>query len=131
MRASIGKRIKEARQRVGLTQAEVARRMGISRTSASIWESGGSVSQENIPRLAKVLKVTPEWLHYGVQRDAVDTEILKKCLQLAYTAKSRVDGKLNDEIMSNIIVELYTRGSQGIEIDNEKFNELLERYGVL
>lgn len=131
MKANIAKRIREARQKIGLTQAEVARRMGISRTSASIWESGGSVSQENIPRLAKVLKVTPEWLHYGVQRDAVDPAILQQCLRLACAAKSRMDGKLNDENISLIIMELYLEGTQGREIDDARFNELLKKYGVL
>lgn len=129
MKNSIAQRIKQARLQAGLTQAELARRMGISRTSASIWESGGNVSQENLPRLAKVLKVTPEWLHYGVQRDEVDHGVLRQCIALACEVKSNLaGGHLDEDKLSHIVVELYTDGIRGVELCKSRIHELIEKH---
>jgi transcriptional regulator with XRE-family HTH domain len=128
MKASIAQRIRQARLNSGLTQAELARRMGISRTSASIWESGGSVSQENLLRLAKVLKVAPEWLHYGVQRNEVDPKALSRCLAIVCAAKSKFERELDEEKLSRIVARMYSAAIRGVDISNDQFEEIVEEY---
>lgn len=53
----IGHAIKEARERAGLTQTEVAERLGISRNAISLWESNKSrPATANLLRLEHILQ---------------------------------------------------------------------------
>ncbi|MDO6525421.1 LexA family transcriptional regulator [Motilimonas sp. 1_MG-2023] len=56
----------ERRKELGLTQAETARAVGVSRVSIGQWEKGEtSPKGENLHSLAKVLKCDPGWLLNG------------------------------------------------------------------
>lgn len=56
-----------ARRHIGLSQAELAERVGVHRSAVSHWESadGHSPSLANIRRVAKVANVHFEWLVTG------------------------------------------------------------------
>jgi transcriptional regulator with XRE-family HTH domain len=76
-RIAIGKRIAQARREMAVRErrdirpVEVARAIGVSGAAVSDWENGKAVpGDDNMPRLAAFLGVTPEFLHYGV-RDAI------------------------------------------------------------
>lgn len=57
---SVGKRIKQAREKLGLTQAELARQVGVSRTAVGMWENGAAFPQhKNVPRLSEILGLHP------------------------------------------------------------------------
>lgn len=61
----IGKRIKEAREEICYTQAEVARRLKITRASVSVWESGGNITDKNLNALSLLFDTHPAFLRYG------------------------------------------------------------------
>lgn len=62
---SLSKRIAEARKAAGLTQTEVARRLGIRPQSVQAWESGVSAPRaRRLTELAQVLEV-PEAFFFG------------------------------------------------------------------
>lgn len=60
---SLADRIKSLRERTGLTQADVARQLGISRSGVNAWEMGLSVpSTQYIVELAKKFGVSTDYL---------------------------------------------------------------------
>ncbi len=60
---SLADRIKALRESAGLTQAEVARQLGISRSGVNSWEMGLSVpSTQYIVELARNFKVSTDYL---------------------------------------------------------------------
>lgn len=60
---TLGERIKECRQRAGLSQEKAAELVGVSRQAVTKWESGQAApSTENLFRLAEVLGVTVDFL---------------------------------------------------------------------
>jgi DNA-binding XRE family transcriptional regulator len=53
--------IKEAREKAGLTQTEVAERLGVSQPAYKYWETGErNPKQETLERIAKAIGVDPE-----------------------------------------------------------------------
>ena len=53
------KNVKELRKLSGLSQKELADKLGVSRTTVTMWEAGGQYPRpENIIRLASVLGCT-------------------------------------------------------------------------
>lgn len=64
--SSIGDRIRDARSARGISQTELSRRVGVSRASASQWESDQSIpTGPNMVTIARELKVRAEWLAEG------------------------------------------------------------------
>ncbi len=62
-RRQVGARIREIRQHIGLTQAEVAGKLGIAKQSVTNYESGKTdPSIRNLIALASVLGVTTDYL---------------------------------------------------------------------
>lgn len=62
-RRQVGARIKELRQHIGLTQADVAETLGIAKQSVTNYESGKTdPSIRNLIALATVLGVTTDYL---------------------------------------------------------------------
>jgi transcriptional regulator with XRE-family HTH domain len=58
--ASLGKNLRKARKRLGLTQEEVARRSGVHATEVSRIEAGKRDPRvSTLKRLAKAVKVKP------------------------------------------------------------------------
>ncbi|WP_294497185.1 helix-turn-helix transcriptional regulator [uncultured Gemmiger sp.] len=67
---TLADRIKTLREQAGLTQAEVARRLGISRAGVNAWEMGLSVpSTPYVVELAKQFGVSTDYL-LGVENTA-------------------------------------------------------------
>lgn len=63
MRVDIGNRVREFRRLSGLTQQELARRVGVSAVFISKTERGLKLpSLDTLLRLAKALDVPPNWL---------------------------------------------------------------------
>ena len=63
---TIGARIRAERRDRGLTQDELARRIGVSRSAVAQWETGrtGQITG-NLSRIAAALEVSVEFLVYG------------------------------------------------------------------
>lgn len=63
---SIGDRIKKKRQLIGLTQDELASKIGISRPSVVQWETGkASPKGARLNLIADILGCSPDWLLVG------------------------------------------------------------------
>lgn len=59
----IADRIRELREQRGLTQSELARQLGITRSSVNAWEMGISIpSTQYVVELAHLFKVTTDYL---------------------------------------------------------------------
>lgn len=66
----VADRIKSLREQKNLTQAELAKRLGITRSSVNAWEMGISVpSTQYIVELAGIFKVSTDYL-LGVESSA-------------------------------------------------------------
>lgn len=64
----IGERIKEAREKAGLSQSDLARKMGVKSSSVQEWEKNEtSPRRHRIEKLAETLNVTPFWLEFGTE----------------------------------------------------------------
>lgn len=60
---SLSDRIKSIREQKGLTQAEIARQLGISRSGVNAWEMGLSVpSTQYVVELAKKFEISTDYL---------------------------------------------------------------------
>ena len=62
---TLGERLKKARTKKNLTQAELANAVGIKQQAVQRIESGKVKSTGYIVQLARVLTITPEWLALG------------------------------------------------------------------
>ncbi len=59
----VAERIKHLREQNALTQAELAKRLGITRSSVNAWEMGISVpSTQYVVELAEIFKVSTDFL---------------------------------------------------------------------
>lgn len=57
-------RIRELRERLGISQSELARRMGVKHTSVIQWETGKAMpTADKLPKLAAILGVTIDELY--------------------------------------------------------------------
>jgi Zn-dependent peptidase ImmA (M78 family)/transcriptional regulator with XRE-family HTH domain len=88
----LGRRLREARERVGLTQEEVARELGISRTAVALFEAGKrKVSGLELARLAFLYGRTPgDFFAQDLTGDGV--AVLLRALPATETAEDIRDG---------------------------------------
>lgn len=63
---SLGKRIKERREALGLTQKQLAEIIGLAQQSLQGIESGRVDNPRRLDNIAKGLDCTPEWLRFGI-----------------------------------------------------------------
>ena len=84
---NIGDRIREARTKLGLTQAQLARHVGVSSQTVWSWEAGRvKPTYEHMEELAFRCEVSTAWL---LGRDVVEAELLREASVSFYDA---VDG---------------------------------------
>ena len=62
---SFAKRFEEARERAGLSIAQIANRLGISPQSVYLWQQGSIPKANRLSELADLLEVSLQWLVYG------------------------------------------------------------------
>lgn len=63
---SLSHRLKEARRVLGLSQQDLADRLGVTQSSVAFWESGKTAPRRSVmPKLAAALKVTAAYLDHG------------------------------------------------------------------
>ena len=61
----------------GVTQAEVARQLGVSTVAVTKWVNQGTISRENLGKLAKILSVSVESLIDGKLTEMGSTDVLE------------------------------------------------------
>lgn len=95
----LGKRIREARKRGEFTLAQAARRLAVTETTFSKWESGKSTPRANkLQMLAGMLNVSLVWLLEGEERFEPTDEPTSQLAKL----KRKVEriGKLQNELVN-------------------------------
>lgn len=72
----IGKRIRMRRMELALSQADLAGRMGVDRSTIAKWESGdNNLKQSSVSKLSEVLRCSPVWL---IGYENCDDDLLKQ-----------------------------------------------------
>ena len=81
---NIGDRIREARTKLGLTQAQLAKQVGVSSQTVWSWEAGrAKPTHEHLEELAFRCEVGTAWI---LGRDVVEAEMLKEASISFYDA---------------------------------------------
>lgn len=91
----VAERIKRLREQRNLTQAELAKQMGITRSGVNAWEMGISVpSTQSIVELANIFKVSTDFL-LGVDASATVSVsgLTDKDIQVIHTLISHLKTK--------------------------------------
>lgn len=63
---SMARRLKELKDREGLSHDSFGEIAGVSAQSVSKWLKGGDVEERNLAKIAKYFKVEPAWIRYGI-----------------------------------------------------------------
>lgn len=72
--SELADRIREARERAGMNQSELARKLGVSPQTVQQWEKGGGMrGTGRAAEVAKALGVTVNWLMFGEDKSNVVT----------------------------------------------------------
>lgn len=115
MDKGIAKRLKELRVKKGLTVAEMAKIIGVSRISVGNWERGDKKPRINhLKKYADFFGVSQEWIEHGCYFDYLFDVILFLCAELNETKLSQVDEQFLEVL--------------GAELENGKtFEECMEK----
>lgn len=104
--------LRRQRYEVGLTMAEVAKKVGVSEATVSRWESGDikNMKRDKIVLLANALNISPallmDWdVPTSGTGDVQEAEITQLCKKLSDTDKNKVIGFINGLLSS----ETYTK----------------------
>jgi DNA-binding XRE family transcriptional regulator len=65
----VGWRIRQARKEVGLTQVQLAQKVGVSQRAAQAWETGEVIPYRWTKQIGKAVKRDPEWILHGEEAD--------------------------------------------------------------
>jgi transcriptional regulator with XRE-family HTH domain len=98
-------RLREARRGVGLTQQQVADKLGASRRAVSEWELGQRRPHSKLPELAKLYGVSTSYLLEGVESAPVELSKLSKRLDELDEAVTR-----NYELLAGVATRLDRLG---------------------
>jgi transcriptional regulator with XRE-family HTH domain len=68
---TVGGRIQTARVAAGLTQDQLAQRIGVTKSAISQWESGriSALNAENLVKLSDALEVSARWIWLWKEKD--------------------------------------------------------------
>ncbi|MER7924102.1 helix-turn-helix domain-containing protein [Streptomyces sp. NPDC096057] len=88
----VGRRLRTARETLGLTQDDVASALGVPRTSVTAMESGQrNVTALELRRLARLYRRTVHWLLGEEEEDAaVDNALYRATAELSENDKEQV-----------------------------------------
>lgn len=131
-------RIKQRREELGLSRADLATAIGLKSAEAiRQWESGDtSPTKKNLDPLAKTLKVSREWLLTGQEKDASlpspeTLEWAKKWERLPPSAQeflgSQIDAYLRLAERNPVLAEIMSRAPKGKA--QKDFENHLAKYG--
>ncbi|MCC0707020.1 MULTISPECIES: helix-turn-helix domain-containing protein [unclassified Clostridioides] len=121
----IGKRIKDARENIGLTLKDVADRVGVATSTIQRYEKG-EISQLKLPVLesiAKALTVNSIWITKGIENKSIEPSNEHSYLskeEKILLKKYRILSSSEKEIVNQIVDSIFIRNL----VKNNKSKEL-------
>ena len=130
----INQRIKQARKKIGLTQTQLAQKIGITTQAVQQWEDGSTIPRiGRLTEIAQALGVPVDWLQFGEQETVVqnknnDREIIKKTKQSELTDISTfqlwsdedIESLQQEYIFAPFYHSITFSGGGGSEEENDK-----------
>ena len=118
MNESIGNRISKYRREKGLTQEELAAKLGVSSQAVSKWENDASCPDISLlPHLCKVLGVTTDELLTGKNDEVKLVPVEHRKSLDALTLRIKVDSAQGDKVRVNLPMSLVKVGLEmGMDI---------------
>ena len=97
----IAERVKCLREKQGLTQAELAKQLGITRSSVNAWEMGISVpSTQCVVELANLFKISTDYiLGLDISTSISITGLTEDDIQIVYSLIQHLKKKNNEQNM--------------------------------
>ncbi len=109
-----GQRIKEARKKAGMTQSELAQKLGISYVGVSQWENDlRNPKYETLQRIAAALGVDVNWLMNGRTLEQRD-QAMKDYVSRRF-AEAELDKRLKDSYCS-LTLDGKVKAVESVEI---------------
>ena len=115
--AEIGQRLVSLRKSQDLNAAQVAREIGLTRQTVSLWEKGKiNFSAVVLFKLAKVLRTSPEYIMLGEHKkisSGVDLELLERAARISIEETRKINFGADPALMAKIITTVYERALDG------------------
>lgn len=140
--ANLGQRVKTAREMRGMSQSELARRVGVRAQSIQDIEARDAVRTKYLLEISDALEVRPTWLQFGlepIEGDApgalrppstgqvVDRELLAAIIEELETAFDRQGRRVTAHHKAEIVAETYRYVmALGIEQAIDEIRSLLQ-----
>ncbi|MFH3514263.1 helix-turn-helix transcriptional regulator [Citrobacter sp. 70972423] len=106
---TLAARLKIAREKKGLSQAQLADMIGLSQQSVAKIENGETLQPRKIKEIAKVLDVSQKWLQLGIEENG---EIS------SYVVEELEDAKLDPAIFADIpVLDIELSAGNGCEAE--------------
>jgi len=113
----IGQRLVRLRKSQDLNAAQVAREIGLTRQTVSLWEKGKiNFSAVVLFKLAKVLRTSPEYIMLGEHKkisSGVDLELLERAARISIEETRKINFGADPALMAKIITTVYERALDG------------------
>ena len=113
-------RIEERRESLGLTQEDLARIVGVAKSTVSRWESGGimEIKQKRLPSLARTLNTSVSYL-LGLTEDPEPQPMLTKADLQIYQEMFKSD--LFHELLYTAGFQETVDGDANVTIYNDEY----------
>lgn len=109
-------RIKEIREKNGMTQAELAKKLGLTRSGVNAWEMGVSIpSAQYLIGLANLFKVSTDYLLGLERKEVIDI--------------SGLNGEEKEIIYS--LMRYFEKDSRSVKLSDSELAQLEEEYMTL
>ena len=123
----IGDRVKQAREKNGLTQSALAKKLGLSRSAVNAWEMGVSIpSAQYLIELSRLLKISVDYLLELDRRETIDISFLDEeeksiiySLLNHFDRRRRTQKLLDSSSYSRLERAFETMQKSGVELPDE------------
>lgn len=127
----IGEQIRQTREKNGLTQSALAKKLGISRSAVNAWELGVSVpSAQYLVELSKLLKVSTDYLLGLNPTEVVDISNLdeeEKRMIYSLLEYFKKYGSAMRSITKQVELDYKRLKDTNIAISEDDISEILDR----
>lgn len=109
MSPRLGDEIRQAREALGLTQAQLAERVGVARETVGNWETGTSTPRNKLGRLREVLSAPLGAATVGTAPDAAAVDVL---LDLPAELTEGLTEMEREELRQHLKAQAFTKAAE-------------------